>query len=115
MSTEQDVQQIELSIEHAREMIKTGDALNRLMQNVDFKNVITEGYFKDEPARLVELKAAPAMSDEKYQNDIIRSIDGIGSLQQYFNTIWAMAANSERAIEAGEEELMAITVGDADS
>lgn len=107
-----DIQEIELSIEQSRVFITTADALNRLMKNEDFKILISVGYFKEEPARLVELKAAPQTTSEEWQASIIKSIDGIGSLQQYFNTIWGLAENARVAIEEGEEALVEIEAGE---
>ena len=105
MSTEQEVRQIEIEIEQARELVKTRDALDRLMENPDFKEVILTGYFKDEPARLVELKAAPQMEAAQHQANIIKSMDGIGALQQYFNTIWHLGSNAESAIQDGHQAI----------
>ena len=105
MSTEQDIQDIELNIEQARAFVKANDALNRLMENPDFKEVIREGYFKDEAVRLVELKAAPQMGSEESQQYILKALDGIGSLQQYFNTIWHLGEQAKVAIDDGNEQL----------
>lgn len=100
-----EVQEIELSIENARKMVKLAESLERLHDNPDFKDVITEGYFKDEAVRLVSLKAAPQMQDDHSQALIVKDIDGIGSLRQYFHTIYQMADNAQRAIEDGQAAL----------
>ena len=108
MSNEADVQAIELSIEQARAMVEKADALDRLMANKDFKLIISEGYFKEEAIRLVELKAAPQMESDVHQTAVLKSIDAIGELQQHFNAIYMMASNAQRAIEDGEAELNAM-------
>ena len=100
-----EVHNIELSIEQARSFVKAADALNRLFANPDFVDIIKVGYFKDEPARLVEMKASPQMAHETHQANIIKSIDGIGALQQYFNTIWAFGTTARETIESGEAML----------
>ena len=105
MSTERSIKEIELSIEQSEEYVKASQALNRLFENKDFVEVIKVGYFKEEPARLVEIKAAPEMQTDKLQAAIMQGIDGIGALQQYFNTIWAMGREAEKAIRDANEEL----------
>ena len=106
MSNEQEVRNIEISIESARACVKTADCLRRLMTNPDFKDLILEGYFKDECIRLVSLKAAHEMRDEEHQTYLVKAMDGIGSLQQYFNVINYAADQAVRAIQDGEESLV---------
>jgi hypothetical protein len=105
MSNESQIREIELSIEQAQEYTKVSKALTNLFNNKDFIEVIKVGYFKEEPARLVEMKAAPEMQTEKLQTAVMNAIDGIGALQQYFNTIWSMAREGEKAIADGNEAL----------
>ncbi len=81
-----DLQEIELNIDTAKKMVKESDAIDRLMKNRDFKAVITEGYFKEYAAILVQRKAMPGMQDEDSQKDINDSITGIGQLQQFLFT-----------------------------
>jgi hypothetical protein len=104
------VEEIQVEINEAREVIGLGDDLNRLMQTKEFKAVITEGYFKEEAVRLVELKAAPQMQAVERQAAILGAIDGIGQLQQHFNKIWVMADQAKAAIESSETELAELAV-----
>jgi hypothetical protein len=97
---------IELSIADARALIKDADALHRLYQNQDFQHLILQGYFKDEPARLAGLKASPAMARPEEQERIIKGIDAIGVLQQYFYSVMALGQNAKTAVEQGEEALV---------
>jgi len=108
-----EVHNIELSIEQARGYVKASDALNRLFANPDFVEIIKVGYFKDEPARLVEMKAAPQMANEVHQARILKNIDGIGALQQYFNTIWAFGNTAKETIEQGEAMLVELAAEEA--
>lgn len=105
------IEQIELELETAREFAKKGDALERLLANADFNAIISEGYFKEHAYQLVELKAAPSRKGEAEQAAIIKSIDGIGELQQYFNAIRAMADNARAAIDQGNAAIDEITGG----
>jgi hypothetical protein len=103
------VDEIQVDIEQAREVVAESEALNRLFKNTDFKKLILEGYFKDEAARLVELKAAPQMQGEAQQKMLLAAIDSIGGLQQHFNKIWVMGEQAEQAIEQSQIELNELT------
>ena len=112
MSNEEQIQAIEISIEQSKVLIEYGNTLERLMKNPDFKEIILTGYFKEEPARLTELKASPHMAYEQHQEAIIRSLDGIGALQQYINTIRGAASEASMALEQGAEALVDIEAGE---
>jgi hypothetical protein len=99
------VEEIQLNIDQARGVVALGESLDRLFQNPDFREVIVEGYFRDEAVRLVELKAAPQMAKPQYQEPILKAIDAIGALQQHFNKIRLMADQARQAIEDSEQEL----------
>jgi len=71
-------QQVELNIEHARQGVKFGEALDRLMKNRDFQKVILDGFLREEAVRLVHLKADPAMYTPEDQRDIDAQITAIG-------------------------------------
>jgi len=113
MTNEDTVVQIELDMEDAREIVGLTDSLNRLMKNADFISLIKVGYFKNEPARLTELKASPHMHTEVMQLSIIKQIDAIGGLQQYFNKIRALGEHARIAIEEANVELGLIAAEDA--
>lgn len=113
MSTEQEVQHLELSIEQAREMVKRGEALDRLMDNKDFIEIIQETYFEKEAIRLVALKAAQSQHRPEAQAFILKSMDGIGCLQEFFRVIWRNADQSIAAMADAEAELDAISEEEA--
>lgn len=91
------VEEIEISKEHAEKMVAYGDAFKRLSEDKDFREVIFKGYFEDEAARLVMLRANPSMQADDMQQSIDKSIDAIGYLYQYFNGI---KHNSEMAAKS---------------
>jgi hypothetical protein len=116
MTNEEDIAAIEISIEHAKQCISLGDALDRLGNNPDFKLVFLEQYLREEPIRLTRLKAAPAMRQEEHQNDIVGSIDAIGQLIQYLGMIESkadMARNAVKDSEMALEELYSEGSGEA--
>ena len=104
--SEQVAQEIEVTMKQAQDCIALSDSLERLHKNRDFKKVISECYFKEEPARLVGLKSDPNMQVAEHQEAIIKDIDGIGALQQFFRAIFHRAEWAKQAIEQGQEELV---------
>ena len=105
-----DLEQIEITIESAKKKIQTMEALNRLMDNKDFQRIIDEGYLKEEPVRLVYLKAAPEMQEDLMQKQVISAIDGIGQLRAYLSLLMTQGYSALRALEADEktrEEILA--------
>jgi len=105
MSNQTDMQEIQLDIDDAKEIIAMSDALGRLEHNPDFDKVIYEGYIKEEAVRLVGLKAAPEMGSEDQQRMILKDIDGIGALQQYFRRVHIFAHQARMSIESAENAL----------
>ena len=109
MSNEKDLHEIELNIEVAKKFVATGKALERLTDNEDFITIIRNGYFKEEAARLVMLKAEPAMEDEGHQKAVTKAIDAIGSLFQYFRRLEVAGEQANVAIQenqATREEIL---------
>jgi len=94
---------IELTIEQAKNLIKRGESLKKLYNNKDFKNVILEDYFKDNAIRLVHLRSDPNCQTDEIQGNILREMDGVGSLKKYFNVILALASRAEQDLAAAEE------------
>ena len=106
--TMNDVEAIELNIEAAKKLVAKGEALGRLHDNKDFQALVMEGHFKEEAARVTQLKAAPHQQDEKSQASLLKQIDAIGTLFQYFITIEMRAEMARNAITDSEEELAAM-------
>ena len=110
MSHTDALQEIESSIKQASEFVDFGNAIERLRSNRDFKKVIMEGYFEKEAIRLVHLKADSAMQSNLNQTDIVKQMDAIGALNQFFLTKGQIARMAARSIESDEqtrEELLA--------
>jgi hypothetical protein len=97
------LQEIDINIKQAQKIVEQGNALERLRNNVDFKRVISEGYFEQEAVRLVHLKSDPNMQSDERQKSILAQMDAIGSLNQYFQTVFHRASLASKAIEADEQ------------
>jgi hypothetical protein len=104
MSEAQEMQEIEISLEAAKEHLELAKALARLKDNADFKKLFTEKYIESYAARLVRLKASQGLQDEKNQMNIINQINGIGQFNQYMLFIEQEGALAEKAIEDMEAE-----------
>ena len=105
-----EVEAIQIDMEKAKSLVSKGEALDRLANHPDFITVISDGYFKDEAVRLVGLKASAQMAAPDKQNDIIKCIDSIGSLQQYLNATWQQAGMAQGAIDDAQEQLNEIAL-----
>lgn len=109
MNKEDQIKQIDLSIKDAQELVEAGSALQKLYSNKDFKTVIIKGYFEQESIRLVHLKADPSMQSADSQLSIVKQMDSIGNLKQFFYGVMHRASMATKAIESDEaarEELL---------
>jgi len=110
MSNEEQLDQVEMSIEYAQKSINKMKALQRLTDNKDFITIIQEGYFKEEASRVILTKADPGMQNETEQQQLNNAITAIGYLRQYFITTNQLGRMSTKAIEDDKltrEELLA--------
>jgi hypothetical protein len=96
---DQELAQVEVSIEQAKANIDRASALERLKENRDFKEIILEGYFEKEASRLVLLKADPNMQEPNEQRQVEKMIDSIGYLRQYLNMIYQFGSMADNALE----------------
>jgi len=107
---EEDLDIIELNINHAKESIEKMEALLRLTDNKDFIKVINEGYFEKEASRLVLMKAEPNMASAENQDMLDKAIISIGQLRQYFRTVIHMGKLSIKTLKEDQqtrEEMLA--------
>lgn len=98
-----DIQAIELSIEEAKKLIDLKDQALKLSDNREFRNIILEGYFKDEAARLASLTADSTLKANR--EDIILALQGISSLRQYLQTVIRMGQIAEGELHEAQEVL----------
>lgn len=117
MSIEENIKHVEISIERAQELIERRDRLYRLMDNPDFEELFMNDLFKEEPARLLMLKADPEVKfDEKVRVTIDEMIDMVGNLRQWFFNIERGGNQAEHDLKAHQEtreELLAEQLEDS--
>ena len=98
MSTE--LEQVEIQIEMATRIRKLRDNAVKLMASKEFKDVIEEGYFKEEAARLVMAKSSNLTPEQK---ELINNMQyGIGALSNWLESVMRRGSEMDQAI--GEHE-----------
>ena len=106
MTTE--LEQVEIQIDAAQRMRKLRDHCVKLMDSKYYKDVIEEGYFKEEAARLVMAKSSNLNADQMKLIDNMQY--GIGALANFLESVMRRGAEMDTAIgehEQTREELLA--------
>lgn len=100
----QDLQQVEMDIEDAKEMVELHACLKRLKDNPDFDKLISVNFLEKEAYRVVGAKAdiSVLMNEvtEKMMENIIISI---GGLRQYFLKVQMQGQQAAVDIAASQE------------
>ena len=79
--TQEELENIEVSNEAAKQAVAKGEAFKRLLENDDYKLVISEGYVKEHAK---ELAVAIAMNVGDYdEEELISALKSINGLIQY--------------------------------
>jgi len=99
-----DLEKIELNIAQAKVLVEYSDALLKLEKNPEYIKIFEEDFFKNNIIRLVKLKAAPQVQDEKNQAYIDGQINAIGQLDQYLTGIRVQGNSAKVAMERDAEE-----------
>jgi hypothetical protein len=112
MNTEQQIQQVEVAIEDAKQHVAFGEAMSRLEKNRDFQLVIEQGFLRDEALRLVgltaEINLAPAQKESVHA-----SIRGIGEFKAWWRGRKVFADQMADTVVEYEEALDEIRADDA--
>ena len=107
-----DTHEIELSLTQAKKIVERKAMVAKLMGNREFKALILEGYFKEEPARLVNLLGDPSL--QAHREAIVMDMHGIAALQGYFRNVERMGTLAEITVADHEAELESIAASEAD-
>jgi hypothetical protein len=103
-----EIEQVEIQIEMANKLRKLRDNCIKLTESKAFKDVITEGYFKEEAARLVMAKSSNLSPEQMKLIDNMQY--GIGALANYIESVMRRGAEMDQAIgehEQTREEILA--------
>lgn len=112
--------QVDLTVAEAQKLIERGEALQRLLNNPDFAEIVGTGYYTEEPARLAGLlgdiggsyrwcpnnqaMSLPPEQFVKMQKDIQNDLHAIGALQAFFRVVAWRADLAKQALEEIEAE-----------
>jgi len=103
-----ELEQVDIQIDMASKLRKMRDNCVKLTNSKPFKDVIIEGYFKEEAARLVMTKSSNLNPEQMAIID--RMIFGIGALHNYIEGVMRRGAEMDEAIgehEQTREEILA--------
>jgi hypothetical protein len=111
---ENQVRQVELSIEEARAQIERSKQLKRLEKNKDFKALVLEGLLREDAVRQVMLRGSPQLHGDGPGATIVRAgIEArmimIGELNNYFRYLHIEGESAQAAMsdhESAHEELL---------
>jgi hypothetical protein len=103
--SQENIQEIEATIEEANEMIGLYNRCERLFKNKDFKEVIMKGYFENEAIRLTSLLGHPQMQGEQTQKNIINDLKGIAALQGYISKLEMQADRAKDSVAEAKQML----------
>jgi hypothetical protein len=96
-----DLEQVEIQIEMATRIRKLRDNCVKLVENPLWKDVIDEGYFKEEAARLVMAKSSNMNAEQKQLID--NMIYGVGALANWLESVIRRGSEMDQAIGEHEE------------
>lgn len=99
MTTE--LEQVDIQIEAAQRIRTMRDSCVKLMANKHFKDVIDEGYFKEEAARLVMAKSSNLTEPQMKLIDNMQY--GVGALANFLEAVMRRGAEMDQAIGEHEE------------
>jgi len=111
--SQSDIEEVELSIEHARELIERGQMAERLSRNNEFRKLVLEGYFVNEAARLALLYSDPNIPNEMREN-LLRDISAPGCFKRYLSSIVQMGHVAQRELREHMETLDEIRAEDGE-
>ena len=96
-----DLEQVEIQIEMANKLRALRDNCVKLTASESWKDVIDEGYFKEEAARLVMAKSSNLTPEQMQLID--NMMLGIGALANYIESVMRRGAEMDQAIGEHEE------------
>lgn len=98
------IQEVELSIEHAKAVIRKRDIALKLADNSDFKELVLQGYLVDEAARLAHLSADLTLSPQE-RAEVLLMVQAVGFFKGYMSKHVSFGNQAERDLRAHEETL----------
>lgn len=107
-----EVAQLEAQRDHARKAMERREAVERLMRNKDFKDIIVDGFCRDECARYVQESGDPLLEPAQ-REDALNMAQASGHLRRFLSLIYTMGNQAEGSLVSVEEELEAARAEEA--
>ena len=98
------VNQLELQLDAAKELIRRRQLALRLATLPEFKELILDDFMVKECARYVHASSDPALKAEE-RADALNMAQAAGHLKRYLSVVVQMGAHSEREIGSLEEAI----------
>ena len=76
------VEQYQEAQEHYQGIIDRANSARRLASNEDFKSLVMEGYFQNEPNRLADLMASGRLAGSAFEG-CVQELKSIGNFRNY--------------------------------
>lgn len=113
MSSERTIAELEGNIEEFQARIKQQDKLVKLQENPEFKELIADGFLKDEAVRLTMLRGS-GYADAELKESCLAGIDAIGWLNSMLAAIHQLGNEARYKLPETEAALTAIMSGEYD-
>lgn len=95
--------EIEATKEQLQQSVALRDSLHRLLQNPDFKALVTEGYIRDETLRTSKLLGDPSVrASEKTYNAVIDEIKAIALFDNHLRAVENIGNQAAQYLEEYE-------------
>ncbi len=101
MLDNEEILSVEQETDHA---IKMGEALKRLRENKDFKDLILDGYLRDKVLASVSLLAVPQIKSQGRRPDIMEDMVAASNLQFFFQMVDDAYIGAVDPVLSDEEE-----------
>lgn len=104
MVNESVIEGLENQLAQTKEKVEQAKRIRRLIGNKDFKNLILDGFCRDDAARLVSESGDPVL-DPQQRADALAMAQAGGHLKRYLTMQLQQALTAEREIPELEQEL----------
>ena len=103
LNTQQD---FEVTMAELKDMIELGKQLEKLERSGAFKKIIMKEYMETFPQTLTMVAVSP---DERQRNAAQLGLQGVGSLQQFLNSIHRKADSAAATLKEYEEAMSSVS------
>lgn len=100
-----DIQNLEISIEEAKSVIKLRDQAERLIKNRDYKAVIEDAYFEDYVKNTALMLSEVKFTNPEMYKDLIEELEAVGRVRGFIRSIFQKASMAEKTINDANEEI----------